>query len=105
MTLPAVQRRVRSFEPVSRVAVIESAGAGFPPPHQLELLAVVLDVALATVVVASPGVKPLPARDTLREGLMTGKAAIGSHPVLAVVALETVAAAVEMGVRRAELAG
>ena len=45
--------------------------------------------------------KPPPAGQTVPERLMAGETATGSHPVLAVVALETVAAAVEMGVRRA----
>jgi hypothetical protein len=105
MALPAIERRVRFFEPVARLGVIESARSVFAPPHQLEFLAVVLDVALATVAVAGPGMKPLPAGHTLREGLMTGETAVRGNPMLSVVAFETVAAAVEMGVRRAELAG
>jgi hypothetical protein len=84
--------------------VVQAGASGFAPPDKLELSAVVFDVALAAFRVFPPGVEPFSLRDLSSQRLMTFEASIGRHPVLGVVALHAVQAALEVRVRSAQFA-
>jgi len=102
MTAATVDPRVCALQHVSGFAMCEPARALLAPPDQLELRAVVLDVALPAILIVMPRMESLPAVDSVSQQSVTGQTAFRRHTVLTIVTLETVPAAVDLCVRRTE---
>jgi len=105
VALAAVEGGVGALEEVAGLVVLEAAHPGITPPDQVELLAVMLDMAGAAVAVLGPRVQAAAGGDPIAQRLVTLQTALRCGAALPVVALQAVAIAVEMGMRSAELSG
>lgn len=99
VALAACELGVCAAEDEAGESMIETGGPLLPPPDQLIVATVVLDVAGSAIPIRGPGVKTLSRRDSLRQGFMAGEAPFRSHPLARLVAEQTVRAPLELGVR------
>ncbi len=93
------------LERMAGLAVVEGLAARLAPPDQLELRALVLDVAGLAVPVLGPGVKAAPSVDPLAERPVTVQALLRGDPAARLVAAGALAAPLELHVGAAERAG
>ena len=105
MALVAGEPCVLAGERVTGQAVVERRSPRLAPVDELELGALVLDVALPAVAVLGAGVQALAGGDSLRERLVARQALPGRDAFLRVVAVEAARAALELGVRAAQRPG
>ena len=105
VALVARERAVLAGERVARLRVVERRAARLAPPHELVLDALVLDVARLAVAVFGPRVESLAGGDPPGEGLVALEALVGGDALVGVVAVEAVAAALELRVGPAQRAG
>jgi hypothetical protein len=104
MTGGAFESRMGSFESVAGQAVIEGCTTLVPPPDELEVPAVVLDVTALAPFVIRPRVETLSCVDTLAENLVTGQAPVGRNTFSPLVTFQTLSAPFELSVWLAQIA-
>ena len=97
MAAPARQGRVPPLQRPARLPVVEGFDAVLSPPHELEVSALVLDVARSACLGGPAGVEPLVGGDPLGEEDVAVEAAIGGDPLTGRVTLEAGPASLKMG--------
>lgn len=101
----ADEASVPAFEVVSGLTVVEGRAARLAPPDQLELRALMLDVAGLAVLVLRSSMKAPSAADPIAEGPVAVQALLGDDAAPRLVTASALTASLESGVGTAELAG
>jgi hypothetical protein len=104
VTRDAFEPRMGPFEGVATLPVVEGFAAIVPPPDELEVPAVVLDVTALAPFVIRPRVETLSCVDTLAENLVTGQAPVGRNTFSPLVTFQTLSAPFELSVWLAQIA-
>ncbi len=86
-----VEQEVGAEERMAGLAVIEGLAAPFPPPDQLEVATLMLDVTALAIAVPGPRVQATARGDALGELAMAGEAAGGSDAAGGLVTVQAVA--------------
>ncbi len=104
MAIATLQTGVRPFERIAGSPVIERCLSLLTPPHQLEVLPMVLDMASFTSPVLTTRVQAGVSCDAKPEDSMAFEATVVCHTLACLVASQALAAAFQIGVGAAQLA-